>query len=118
MAASVATSFATLGLPRVRAPGVAAAGGVEVGGAGGVDGGGHVGEQEAQPLVVDDLLAEGAALVGVVDGGVQRGLREAGGDGRDAQAPGVERGERDGQALALRRRSAGRSRARRRPSAR
>jgi len=35
---------------------------------------GHVGQQKAQPLVVDDLAAERGSLVGVAGGLVQGGL--------------------------------------------
>ena len=75
--------------------------GVEVGCPGGVDGGGHVGEEEAEALVVDDLAAERGSFVCVVDGGVECCLCEAGGDGRDAESAGIQCGEGDLESLAL-----------------
>ena len=90
------------GLCRVRQAGVAAAGGVEVGGAGADHRGGHVGQQEAEALMVDDLAAEGRSFLGVGDGLVQRGLRETDRDRGDAQPSGVQGAEGDLQALALR----------------
>ena len=51
--------------------------------------------------MVEDPLAEGLALAGVGQGVVECSLGQAGGDGGDAEAAGVESGERDLEALAL-----------------
>jgi hypothetical protein len=75
---------------------------VQVGGARGRHGRLHVGEQERQPLVVDDRLPERLALLRVPHRDVQRALGHTGGDRRDAQPPGVQPGQGDRQPLALR----------------
>ena len=62
-------------------------------------------------------LAEGLALPGVGDGVVERALGEPGRDGGDAEAAGVETGERDPQAVALVAEPAARRRRARRRSA-
>ena len=61
----------------------------------------HVGEQELQSLELADRLAELLALPGVAHRVRERCLGDAGADGRDAEASGVERGEGDPHAVAL-----------------
>ena len=98
----MATSLATLACGEYGRPEIAPPRGVEVGRARAGHRGGHVGQQEAQPLVVDDLAAERRSLVGVGDGLVQRGLRQPDRHRGDAQPTGIQCAERDLQALALR----------------
>ncbi len=51
--------------------------------------------------MVEDALAEGGALLGVVDRDIQRRLGEPGGDRGDPESAGVEGAERDAQPVAL-----------------
>jgi hypothetical protein len=81
---------------------IAASRRVKVSSTGAGDCGGHVGQKEAQPLVVDDLAAERRSFVGVGGGVVQGGLRETHRDGCDAEPPRVQPGKRDLQALPFR----------------
>ena len=62
---------------------------------------GHVGEAEIHRLMLDDRFAEGAALVRVLERGLERGARHAHRLRRDANAPAFEVGQRDAVARAL-----------------
>jgi hypothetical protein len=64
-----------------------------------------VGEHPLDRLEIADGLAELLALLGVVDGLLERGRRDADRLRRDADAPAVERHHRDLEALVLSRRS-------------
>ena len=63
------------------------------------DRGGHVGQQESQALVVDDLAAERRSLVGVADGLVESGLREPTATAAMPSRPESSARERDLQTL-------------------
>ena len=80
---------------RTGQPGVAAPRRVEVGGTRRIDRSGHVGEQERQALMVDDLAAERRSLLAVGDRRVECRLGQPHGDGCDAEPPGVQRTEGD-----------------------
>ncbi len=62
---------------------------------------GHVGEQEGEALVVDDLLAERLPRLGVGDGVVEGSLGQPGRDGGDAEPSRVQAGEGDLEAVPL-----------------
>src|SRR3954451_1731192 len=66
--------------------------------AGGLDLGLHVGELVGDRLEARDRAAEGAALLGVAGGDVERGLRDADRLRGDPDAPAVERRQRDAHA--------------------
>jgi hypothetical protein len=61
----------------------------------------HPGEAELHRLVLEDRLAEGDALLGVGERGVEGGAGHADGLGADADAAAFEAGEGDLQALAF-----------------
>src|SRR6476659_2374957 len=78
-------------LDGVRAAGLLQARGAVAQRAGGLDVGLQVGELVGDRLEARDRAAEGAALLRVVRGDVERGLRDADRLGGDADAPAVER---------------------------
>ena len=61
----------------------------------------HVGQHELDPLEVGDRPVELAPLLGIGDGGVERGLGDADGLGADGRPRAVERAERHAESLAL-----------------
>ena len=63
--------------------------------------GGHLGDHLLDQLVLADLLAERLALVGVARRGVEAGLGEPDGAGRDGEPALVDGAHRDEEALAL-----------------
>src|SRR5690606_30413947 len=65
---------------------------------GGLQPGGHVGQLELDGLVLGDGLAEGRALLGVVEGGVEGGPGDADGPGGDVDAAVLAHAEELGQA--------------------
>jgi len=65
-------------------------GGVEVGHAGAVDGCGHVGEQEGEPLVLDDRDSEGLPVLCILGGLVEGALGQSCGHGRDPEPAAVQ----------------------------
>src|SRR5262249_6241233 len=65
----------------------------------GFDLGLHVGDHPLNGLKVGDGFAEGAALLGVLDGFFQRALREADSLRGNADASAIERAERDFESL-------------------
>jgi hypothetical protein len=76
-------------------------GGVVEEGAGGFDFGVHIRKHELDGLEFGDGLAEGSAGTGEFDGCVEGSLGEADGLRGDADAPAVESGEGDFEALAF-----------------
>ena len=62
---------------------------------------GHVGEHELDGLKIGDGMAEGLALLRVGQRRFERALRDPGGLRGDADAPAIERGERDLVAFAF-----------------
>src|SRR5919106_1080298 len=91
-----------------RLVGVAADAGVDLAGgvvdhqAGPVGLHGHVGQHELDALESGDRLPELLALLGVADGGVERGLGDAHREGTGGRPRHVQRPHRDPEALALR----------------
>src|SRR2546429_9693069 len=61
----------------------------------------YVGQHDLDPLDGRDRLSELASLLGVADGGVERGLRDAHRLRADRGPRAIERAERDAKALAL-----------------
>ncbi len=87
------------GLRRILKAEIASARGIEVGCPCADDRGAHISQQEAEPLVVDDLAAERRSFVRIPHCLVQRGLRQSGGHCGDAQPAGVQCAESDLQPL-------------------
>ena len=86
---------------RVRGLAVESAGGFVEHDAGGLKFGFHVGQLELDALEIGDGLAELLAVLRVSDGLVERELGAAEGAGGDVEAPAIEAGHREAEAVAF-----------------